>query len=149
MPELKSTLELEALRKDIASRRDSSRVCFTVCSGSACHATGSQKTFAAFEAELERQGLKDKVDLKATGCHGFCERGPIVVVYPQELCYLHVQPEDIAEVVSQSMRGQIVERLIYVDPATGERIAHEPAIPFYKYQNRLILGDNRFIDATK
>src|SRR4030042_6763782 len=123
MPELKSTLELEALRKDIASRRDTSRLCFTVCSGTACRATGSQKTFAAFEAELEKQGLKDKVDLKATGCHGFCERGPIVVVYPQELFYLYVEPEDTAEIVSQSIRGQIVERLIYVDPVTGARIA--------------------------
>ena len=149
MPKLKSTLELEDLRRVIVSKQDPRRLRFTICSGTACHATGSQKTFAAFEAELARQGLKDKVDLKATGCHGFCERGPIVVIYPQELCYLYVQPEDAAEVVSQTMRGQTIERLLYVDPVTGERTAHESDIPFYRYQNRLILGNNRFIDATK
>jgi NADH-quinone oxidoreductase subunit F len=149
MPKLKSTLELEELRKDIVSKRDPSRLCFTVCLGTACRATGSQKAFAAFEAELERQGLKDKIDLKATGCHGFCERGPVVVVYPREVCYLHVQPEDAAEIVSQTIEGQIVEKLLYVDSVTGEKIAREPDIPFYKYQNRLLLGNNRFIDATK
>jgi NADH-quinone oxidoreductase subunit F len=149
MPKLKSALELEELRKGIVSRRDPKRLCFTVCSGTACLAIGSQKTFAAFEMELEKQGLKDRVDLKATGCPGFCERGPIVVVYPQEICYLHVQPEDVAEIVSQSMKGQIVERLLYVDPVTGKAISRESDIPFYQYQKRLILGNNRLIDATQ
>ncbi|MCJ7669262.1 MAG: NAD(P)H-dependent oxidoreductase subunit E, partial [Dehalococcoidia bacterium] len=149
MPKLKSTLELEELRKGIVSRRDPNRLCFTVCSGTACLAIGSQQTFAAFEIELEKQGLKDRVDLKATGCPGFCERGPIVVVYPQEICYLHVQPEDVAEIISQSIERQIVERLLYVDPVTGKAISRESDIPFYQYQKRLILGNNRLIDATK
>jgi len=149
MPKLKSALELEELREGIVSRRDPSRLCFTVCSGTACLAIGSQPTFAAFEKELEKQGLKDRVDLKPTGCPGFCEQGPIVVVYPQEICYLHVQPEDVAEIISQSMKGQIVERLLYVDPVTGKATSRESDIPFYKYQKRLILGNNRLIDATK
>ncbi|MCJ7669978.1 MAG: SLBB domain-containing protein, partial [Dehalococcoidia bacterium] len=149
MPKLKSTLELEELRQGIVSRRDPNRLCFTVCSGTGCLAIGSQQTFAAFEAELEKQGLKDRVDLRPTGCPGFCERGPIVVVYPQAVCYLHVQPEDVAEIVSQSIEGQILERLLYVDPITGGKIACEPDVPFYKYQNRLLLGNNRLIDATK
>ena len=149
MPELRSAPELEELRKGIVSRRDPNGLCFTVCSGTACLAVGSQKTYATFEAELERQRLKDRVDLKATGCPGFCERGPIVVVYPQGVCYLRVQPEDVTEIVSRSIEGQIVDRLLYVDPVTGEKIAHELDIPFYKYQNRLILGNNRLIDATK
>jgi NADH-quinone oxidoreductase subunit F len=149
MPKLKSALELEELRKGIVSKRDPNRLCFTVCSGTACLAIGSQPTFAAFEAELEKQGLKDRVDLKPTGCPGFCEQGPIAVVYPQEICYLHVQPEDVAEIISQSMQGRIVERLLYVDPVTGEKISRESDIPFYKYQKRLILGNNRLIDATE
>src|SRR4030043_404558 len=149
MPKLRSAPELEELRKGIVSSRDPNRLCFTVCSGAACLAVGSQKTYANFEAELERQRLKNRVDLKATGCPGFCERGPIVVVYPQGVCYLRVQPEDVTEIVSRSIEGQIVDRLLYVDPVTGEKIAHELDIPFYKYQNRLILGNNRLIDATK
>jgi NADH:ubiquinone oxidoreductase subunit F (NADH-binding)/(2Fe-2S) ferredoxin len=149
MPKLKSALELEELRKDIVSKRDHNRLCFTVCSGTACLAIGSKQTFAAFKKELEKQGLKDRVALKATGCPGFCEQGPIVVVYPQEICYLHVQPEDVAEIISQSINGQIVERLLYVDPVTGKAISRESDIPFYQYQKRLILGNNRLIDATK
>src|SRR5512136_1454163 len=149
MPKLKSALELEELRKVIISKRDPNKLCFTVCSGTACLAIGSQPAFAAFKKELEKQGLKDKVELKATGCPGFCEQGPIVVVYPQEICYLHVQPEDVAEIISQSMQGQIVDRLLYVDPVTGERISRESDIPFYKHQRRLVLGSNRLIDAAR
>ena len=75
MPKLKSALELEELRKGVVSKRDPNRLCFTVCSGTACLAIGSKQTFAAFEKELEKQGLKDRADLKPTGCPGFCEQG--------------------------------------------------------------------------
>ena len=59
---------------------------------------------------------------KETGCHGFCERGPIVVIDPEEICYLQVKPEDVPEIVSQTIKEKkIIERLLYVDPATSEK----------------------------
>ena len=147
MNKLKSASDLGELRKQILSRRDPKKPCITVCSGTGCQATGCEKVSAAFQEELDKQKLGGKVDVRRTGCHGFCEKGPIVIIHPDEICYLQVKPEDASEVVSQTMvGGKIVDRLLFVDPITGERIVHESDIPFYKNQKRLLLGNNRKID---
>ncbi len=147
MSRINSPAELESFRKEILSQRDPDKPCITLCSGSACLATGSGKVFAALEQEIEKQGITAEVSFRTTGCHGFCEQGPIVVIYPQGICYLKVQPEDIAEIISATIKEQkIVERLLYVDPNTGEKSSLEEDIPFYKHQQRLVLGANRKID---
>jgi NADH:ubiquinone oxidoreductase subunit F (NADH-binding)/(2Fe-2S) ferredoxin/Pyruvate/2-oxoacid:ferredoxin oxidoreductase delta subunit len=147
MPRINSPAALEAFRKDIVSKRDPDRPCITLCSGTACHATGSEKVASAIREELAKQGLERKVDFRRTGCHGFCEKGPIVVIAPEEICYLQVTPEDVPEIVSRTLKEkQIVDRLLYVDPATGEKTAHESDIPFYKNQERMVFGPNRRID---
>ena len=131
MPKINSSAELEALRQEILSQRDADKPCITLCSGSACHATGSNKVSAAIEQEIETQGVVANVSFRRTGCHGFCEQGPIVVIYPQGICYLKVQPEDIAEIIAETIKqGKIVERLIYVDPNSGEKTILEEDIPF-------------------
>jgi len=147
VPRINSPAELEQLRQDILSKRDPNKPCITVCSGTACHASGSGKVAAAIAQELEKQGLKDEVDFRRTGCHGFCEKGPIVVIYPEEICYLQVTPEDIPEITSQTLKEKkLVDRLLYVDPNTGEKVIHESDIPFYKNQERLVFGPNRRIN---
>lgn len=147
MSRIKTTAELEAFRKEILDQRDPDKPCITLCSGSACNATGSGKVAAALELEIEKQGVTTEVVSRRTGCHGFCEQGPIVVIYPQGICYLKVQPDDIAEIISETIIGKkIVERLLYVDPNTGEKTTLEEDIPFYKNQQRLVLGSNRKID---
>ena len=147
MSRIKSAAELEKFRKKILSQRDPDKPCITLCSGSACHATGSGKVAAALELEIEKQGVATEVVSRRTGCHGFCEQGPIIVIYPQGICYLKVQPEDVAEIISETIKeNRIVERLIYVDPNTGEKTTLEEDIPFYKNQQRLVLGSNRKID---
>ncbi len=92
MPRINSPAELEAFRKEILSKRDPNKPCITLCSGTACHATGSKEVAVAIEQELESQGLTGKVDFRKTGCHGFCEKGPIVVIDPEKICYLQVTP---------------------------------------------------------
>jgi len=147
MPRIKSPAELEAFRKEILAQRDPEKPCITLCSGSACHATGSGKVAAALEQEIEKQGVAADVTYRRTGCHGFCEQGPIVVIYPQGICYLKVQPDDMAEIISVTIKEQkIIERLLYVDVNTGEKATTEEEIPFYKNQERLVLGANRKID---
>jgi NADH-quinone oxidoreductase subunit F len=87
------------------------------------------------------------VDTKGTGCPGFCERGPVVVIYPEEICYLQVTPEDVPEIVSQTIKEKkVVDRLLYVDPTTGEKATYESDIPFYKNQKRNIISSNIKID---
>jgi NADP-reducing hydrogenase subunit HndC len=144
---LKSVADLERLRAGITSKRDPNRPCITLCSGTGCQAYASEKVGSAFEEELKNQGLEKNVELRRTGCHGFCEKGPLVVIFPEEICYIQVKPEDVPEIISQTLNeGQIVERLLYVDPITGDKLVHENEIPFYKYQTRLIFGNNSRID---
>jgi NADH-quinone oxidoreductase subunit F len=147
MTRITTPSQLEELRRGIVSRRDPKKPCITLCSGSACHATGSEEVARRVEAELEKLGLREAIDFRRTGCHGFCEKGPIVVIDPEELCYLQVQPEDVPEIAS-AVAGdrRILERLLYTDPTTGEKTAREPDIPFYKHQRRMVFGANRRID---
>jgi NADH-quinone oxidoreductase subunit F len=100
----------------------------------------------SFVEEIKNSGLKDKVDIRRTGCHGFCERGPVVVIFPEEICYLGVKPEDVSEIVSTTLMGKgLVDRLLYKD-GNGKKVIHEGEIPFYKYQTRIVFGNNRLID---
>ncbi len=147
MSRIETPAALEELRKDILSKRDPDKRTITLCSGSACHATGSNLVAASIEEEIQKQGLSDKVDFRKTGCHGFCERGPIIVIHPEEICYLQIQPEDVPEIFSETIKeNRIIERLLYTDPGTEEEIRNESDIPFYKNQQRLIFGSNINID---
>ncbi|MCG9969411.1 4Fe-4S binding protein [Pelotomaculum terephthalicicum JT] len=147
MERINSANELEALRKSILSSRDTNKPCITICSGSACHASGSKEVAARIEEEIAEQGLSDKVDVRKTGCHGFCEKGPIIVIHPEKICYFQIKPEDVTEIISETIIGKkIIERLLYTDPATNEKIIYESEIPFYKNQERLVFGSNGSID---
>jgi NADH-quinone oxidoreductase subunit F len=147
MSRINSPAELEEFRKDILSQRDPNKPCITLCSGSACHATGSREVAESIEEEINKQGLSAEVDIRKTGCHGFCERGPIIVIHPEEICYFQIEPKDVPEIVSQTIKEKkVIERLLYTDPDTNEKIAHESDIPFYKNQERLVFGFNGSID---
>src|SRR3972149_3682685 len=147
MSRINSLAELEEFRKGILSKRDPNKPCITLCSGSACHASGSEEVAAIIEEELKKRGLSSSVDFRKTGCHGFCERGPIIVIHPEEICYLQIEPKDIPEIISQTIKEKkVVERLLYTDPGTNEKIIHEYEIPFYKNKKRLIFGSNGEID---
>ena len=143
---VKSREELEKIRKDILSKRDSTKLTVTICSGTGCRAYGSVNVYDAFVDEIAKQGLRDKVTMRSTGCHGFCERGTIVVIFPEEICYLRVKPEDVPEIVSETLlNGKIIDRFLYEDE-NGEKLTHESDIPFYKLQNRIVFGNNKFVD---
>lgn len=148
MARLKSAADLEQARQKILSKRDPTKPCVTICSGTGCHALGSDKVYEALVSEISKNGLRRRVDLRRTGCHGFCERGPIIVIFPDEICYLGVKPEDVPEIISATLSGnRPIDRLLYED-GDGKKIAHEGEIPFYKYQRRMVFGSNRLIDPT-
>jgi NADH-quinone oxidoreductase subunit F len=147
MARINTPAELEEFRKDILSKRDPNKPCITLCSGSACHASGSREVASRLEEEIKKQGLSSDVDVRKTGCHGFCERGPIIVIRPDEICYFQIKPEDVPEIVSQTIKEKkILERLLYTDPATKEKIIHESEIPFYKNQGRIVFASNVSVD---
>jgi NADH:ubiquinone oxidoreductase subunit F (NADH-binding)/(2Fe-2S) ferredoxin len=146
---LKSPGELEALRASILKKRDRTKLTITVCNGTGCQAYGSKSILAAFRDEVKKQKLAAKVDIKAIGCPGFCERGTLVVIKPQEIFYQRVRPKDVPEILSETVgKGNIVNRLLYTDRATNKKISKEGDVPFYKRQMRLIIGNNGLIDPT-
>ncbi len=139
--------DMEQLRKRIVSGIDPNKTMVTICGGTGCQAYGSDKVFQAFTEEVKRQGVDVEVGVKATGCHGFCERGVVIVILPEEICYLRVRVEDVPEIVSETLvQHKVIERLTYEDPQTGEKSVKESDIPFYKHQSRIVFGKNRFID---
>jgi NADH:ubiquinone oxidoreductase subunit F (NADH-binding)/(2Fe-2S) ferredoxin/Pyruvate/2-oxoacid:ferredoxin oxidoreductase delta subunit len=149
MSKLVSTAEFENLRKTLLDKTDPEAPCITICSGTGCHAYGCGKVSDAFKQEIKKKKLGRKVKVRTTGCHGFCERGPLVVIYPKKIFYQRVGVKDVPEVISETiMKGNLVERLLYVDPDTKEKIVYEDDVPFYKKQQRLIFGNNGIIDPT-
>jgi NADH-quinone oxidoreductase subunit F len=103
----------------------------------------------AFRKELKKRGLARKVAVKTTGCHGFCERGPMVLISPEGIFYEQVSTKDVPEIVEKTLLEEaIVDRLVYKDPNTGKPILKEIDIPFYRLQNRFLLGENLVIDPT-
>lgn len=142
--------KLEEIRGEILKSRKKQKPTITICSGTGCHAYGCVKIAQAFEDEIKKQNLQDTVDVRTTGCHGFCERGPIVVIQPDGIFYQKIQLKDVKEVISETIKGKkIIERLLYVDPKTGEKIVYEKEVPFYKKQKRIIFENNGFIDPTE
>jgi len=148
MPRIKTPAELERFREQVLSGRDASRPCIAICTGTGCLALGAAKVVAAFKDEIQRRGLAaEVVELRETGCPGYCEKGTVVVIYPEEICYLKVQAGDAEEIITRTiLNKEVVERLVYADPATGDKTVRESEIPFYKQQKRLLLGDNIKID---
>ncbi len=150
MPRINSAAELEKLKNDILSKVDPHGPCIAICAGTGCIGLGNERVIRAFEAEIQKRSLETKVDIRETGCHGFCEKGPSVVIYPEEICYIEVTPEDIPEIVSRTVIGkEVIDRLCYTDPNTGEKTAFLPEIPFYKKQMRQLIGDNTRIDPKR
>ena len=148
MARFNSPEDLENFRQEILSKRDPNKPCISICAGAGCIASGADEVITAFRAEIEKEGLQAEVDTKGTGCPGFCERGPVVVIYPQEICYLQVTAEDVPEIISQTIKEKkVVDRLLYQDPVTGERAIHESDIAFYNSQQRTVLCNNIKIDS--
>lgn len=147
MKKVISAADLESIRKQTEEKYANKKI-ITVCAGTGCRAYGAQKILDAFQKEIDKQNLKGKVVLRPSGCHGFCERGPIIVIFPEEICYLSVKEADIPEIISETIvNGKHIERLMYKDE-NGKVIPLESEIPFYKHQKRIILANNTKIDPT-
>ena len=120
-----------------------------VCQGTGCISSGSEAVYGAFKDEITRHRIAD-AGVDFTGCHGFCEQGPNVVIEPEGIFYTHVQAEDAAEIVTSHLRdGKPVQRLFYHDPVTGVAIPQYSEINFYKKQQRVILRNCGQINPEK
>ena len=146
MPRLTSVRDLQDMRRVLAEGGDPTgpgTPTIAVCAGTGCLALGARKVINAFKEELKRRGLSGDVPLKETGCPGFCEKGPIVVIYPEGVHYVKVSAEDVPKIIEETViKKRLIDRLLYVDPVSGARGVHQEDIPFYKHQTRFLIDNN-------
>jgi NADH-quinone oxidoreductase subunit F len=112
-----------------------------------CRAYGAEEARDAFLHEIRSRGLEEKVEIRETGCHGFCARAPVAAIDPLDIFYQQFSAEDVPEIVSETIeKGRIVDRIAYPDPLTQEAVPHRSDIPFYKGQTQIVLRNCGKID---
>jgi NADH:ubiquinone oxidoreductase subunit F (NADH-binding)/(2Fe-2S) ferredoxin/Pyruvate/2-oxoacid:ferredoxin oxidoreductase delta subunit len=150
MKKLRTAVELEQWRARILSQRDPNRTCVVTSVGTCGLVRGSVGVAQGIFKTLNDLGLKDSIDVRTTGCQGFCEIEPVVVIYPERIIYQKVTPADIPAIISESViKNKVIKRFLYLDPSTERKVIHEQDIPFYRKQNRLLLDSNRLVDPHK
>jgi NADH-quinone oxidoreductase subunit F len=136
------------VEKDLKINYGPNKKLITVCAGTGCRAYGSIKVKEALEAELRKQNMQ--VDVLATGCLGFCEKGPMLVIHPDKYFYHSVKVEDVPEIVSKTIaKGEVISKLLYRDPDTKKTLFREEDLPFYKKQLRVVFGKNGMLEPTR
>jgi NADH:ubiquinone oxidoreductase subunit F (NADH-binding)/(2Fe-2S) ferredoxin len=118
-----------------------------VCGGTGCRASESEQLFQSLKKEIIEKGLENEVQVITTGCFGFCEKGPIVKVMPDNTFYTQVKPEDAIEIIAEHViKGRKVTRLLYINPETEQAVSDSKHMGFYRKQLRIALRNCGFID---
>jgi len=146
METLSSIGEFEWFRNKILAQEDERKKCVYICM-TGCRAYGAAEVKVSLEEEIKAQGLLTQVEVRSTGCHGFCAKAPVITIDPLGVQYQEVDPEDAAEIVALTLKkDRFVDRLAYRDPQTGNPIYYRSQIPFYKKQVRRVLANCGRID---
>jgi len=149
MEKIPSIGDFEWYRNKILAQEaeEKARVCICM---TGCRAYGAEEVRVALEKEIGEQGLADKVELRSTGCHGFCAKAPVITIEPRGIQYGEVSPDDAFDIVSLSLKqNKLIDRLAYKASPTGEPIYHYNQIPFYQKQVKRVLADCGQIDPQK
>ena len=118
-----------------------------LCTGTGCNASGSQKVKETLEQELTRHGLDREIQLVETGCNGFCAKGPVMVVQPDNIFYQSLKPKDIPLLVEEHLlKGRPLEKLIYTEPDSSKVVLDMDEIPFYSEQQSIVLKNRGVLD---
>ena len=120
-----------------------------ICRGTGCESQKAKAIYTALEAEVNKNGLAKKIEVKFTGCHGFCQQGPTVMIEPEGTFYCQVTPEDVTEIVDSDLKnGDIVERLLFVDKKSKPKkpVHNYQDIDYFKPQQRVVLRNCGFIN---
>jgi len=111
-----------------------------ICGGTGCNSSGCKEIEEEFKIELQEHDMEEEIKLIQTGCFGFCEIGPIVVVYPEGAFYCQLEADDVSRIVEEHLlKGRIVKDLLFTEPTTKEQVAEYKEIGFYKHQERIAL----------
>jgi len=147
MPRLSTKEDLEIIGKQLLLDRQKVNKILIICGGTGCKVSKSQDVIDALNKELLMQEMDSEVHMRVTGCHGFCEQGPIAVIEPGNIFYCHITPDDAHDIVTKTLKnGEIIEGLLYTDPVSGGKVPKESEIPFYEAQDRQLLFQNREVN---
>jgi NADP-reducing hydrogenase subunit HndC len=150
MSRLETPADLQKLREQTIAQRNTKETWLAVCAGTGCRAYGAVTLAETLEQEIEKRGIGDKFGVRRTGCHGFCERGPLVVIQPSDVCFLGAEPKNVPAIMDHLTAGSgATEKLFYIDEESGKKLSRLDEIPFYKYQKRVLLENNVKIDASE
>jgi len=148
MEKLSSIGQLEWLRNKILSRKQEDIIEVHVCM-TGCRAYGAAGVLEALKDEVKSQGLSRQVEIRATGCHGFCAKAPVMAIEPMGVQYQELTPDDAGEIVTRTLKkNQLIDRLAYRTPKTFQPIFYRNQIPFYAKQERRVLSNCGRIDPT-
>ena len=118
-----------------------------ICGGTGCKSSNSLQIIDNFHKILAEKGLKDDVQVIKTGCFGFCEKGPIVKIMPDNTFYTQVKPEDVERIVNEHIiKGRKVPELLYTNPENKEHVSDSKHMDFYRKQIRIALRNCGFVD---
>ncbi len=149
MGKLTSIDQLESLREEISAKASEKQTIVYVCM-TGCRAYGSASVKDALVDEVNDQGLSQEVEVRSTGCHGFCAKAPVIAIDPLGIQYQEVSPEDAGEIVSLTVKkNELIERLGYQDPKTKEIVYKIDQIPFYAKQEKRVLANCGRVDPTR
>ena len=149
MNKLTSIGQLEWFRNKILAEINKEKTQVHVCM-TGCRAYGAEQVRDAIIEEVRRQGLSDEIEVRSTGCHGFCAKAPVVAIEPLGVQYQEVSPDDAPEIVALTLKqNQLIERLAYKDPKTLKPVYYRNQIPFYMKQERRVLANCGRIDPTQ
>ncbi len=149
MPKLKSIDELKELKSKIIAERDTSIPTIVISAGTCGQASGANDLIRITKRELIANGLTNKIHLRITGCHGFCEMEPSVLIEPSRIFYPKVTTENMSKIIKFISRDEILSDLLFHHPETGKPIIKQDDIPFYKKQKRTLLSLNEKIDPIR
>ncbi len=149
MERLTSVKEFKNLAGLIAADRKLDQPVIIINAGTCGQASGANGLIRVAKAELLRRHLTDKITLRITGCHGFCEMEPSVLVEPGGIFYPKVNLEDMARIVTAVDKGEVLQDLLYEDASTGRKIEKQKDIPFFKKQVRTLLSQNEKVDPIR
>ena len=148
-PVLSSLDDLVRLRNRVVSDPDKGKPTIVVCAGTACQASESNRIIRAVKRHLLANDLVERVSLRVTGCHGFCEMGPFILTEPQRAFYTHLHHYQVPRIIDALLEGEYVDDLLYQDSGTGKRYRNYDEIPFFKKQKRTLLSQNQGMDPIR
>lgn len=136
-----------SLRVDKSCVNENGEKHILICGGTGCKSANADKILSELNRSIEKYGLQDKVKVIMAGCFGFCAKGPIVKIEPDDTFYIQVTPEDAEDIIKNHIvYGNVVERLLFTDPSDNSKIKSQHNIPFYKKQMRIALRNCGVID---